>query len=122
MLGCENSHVNTFLNIMKEDPDKYRDVNVIGVYSEDGEAFADQVLFNNIRCDHVYAHIAHALSILKCIYSPHVDNSAVCVHQINKLFCEIGIIDARINIVLKYKRDIILAYITGQQLRLGVRV
>ena len=38
MLGCENSHVNTFLNIMKEDPDKYRDINVIGVYSEDGEA------------------------------------------------------------------------------------
>ena len=84
-----------------------------------GEVFADQVLFKNVRCDHVYAHIAHSLSILKCIYSPHVDNSAVCVHQINKLFCEIGIIDARINIVLKYKRDIILAYITGQSCALA---
>ena len=35
MLGCENSHVNTFLTIMKENPDQYRDVNVIGVFSED---------------------------------------------------------------------------------------
>ncbi len=42
MLGCENSHVNTFLTIMKEHPDQYRDVNVIGVYSED-EAAMQQV-------------------------------------------------------------------------------
>ena len=35
MLGCENSHVNTFLSIMKNNPDKYREVEVIGVYSED---------------------------------------------------------------------------------------
>ena len=38
MLGCENSHVNTFLSIMKDNPDKYRDIEVIGVYSEDAEA------------------------------------------------------------------------------------
>jgi predicted dehydrogenase len=38
MLGCENSHVNTFLSIMKDHPDKYRDIDVIGVYSEDIEA------------------------------------------------------------------------------------
>lgn len=38
MLGCENSHVNTFLTIMKENPDQYRDVNVIGVFSEDSAA------------------------------------------------------------------------------------
>ena len=42
MLGCENSHVNTFLSIMKNDPDKYRDIEVIGVYSED-EAAMQQV-------------------------------------------------------------------------------
>ncbi|MBQ5361900.1 MAG: Gfo/Idh/MocA family oxidoreductase [Clostridia bacterium] len=38
MLGCENSHVNTFLSIMQDAPDKYRDIEVIGVYSEDTEA------------------------------------------------------------------------------------
>ncbi len=38
MLGCENSHVNTFLSIMKENPHKYGDIDVIGVYSEDTAA------------------------------------------------------------------------------------
>ena len=38
MLGCENSHVDTFLTIMKNNPDKYRDIAVIGVYSEEAEA------------------------------------------------------------------------------------
>lgn len=38
MLGCENSHVKTFLKIMKENPEKYRDIEVVGVYSEDAEA------------------------------------------------------------------------------------
>ena len=38
MLGCENSHVNTFLSIMQSDPEKYRDIEVIGVYSEDAAA------------------------------------------------------------------------------------
>ena len=38
MLGCENSHVNTFLSIMKQDPDKYSDVEVVGVFSEDAAA------------------------------------------------------------------------------------
>ena len=38
MLGCENSHVDTFLTIMKNNPDKYRDIEVIGVYSEEAEA------------------------------------------------------------------------------------
>lgn len=38
MLGCENSHVKTFLKIMKENPEKYRDIEVIGVFSEDAEA------------------------------------------------------------------------------------
>ena len=38
MLGCENSHVNTFLSIMKDNPDKYREIDVIGVYSEDADA------------------------------------------------------------------------------------
>ena len=38
MLGCENSHADTFLTIMQNDPDKYRDIEVIGVYSEEPEA------------------------------------------------------------------------------------
>ena len=38
MLGCENSHVNTFLSIMKDNPAKYGDIEVIGVYSEDTAA------------------------------------------------------------------------------------
>ena len=38
MLGCENSHVNTFLSLMKDNPDKYREIEVIGVYSEDTAA------------------------------------------------------------------------------------
>ena len=31
MLGCENSHVDTFLTIMQNNPDKYRDIEAIGV-------------------------------------------------------------------------------------------
>ena len=31
MLGCENSHVKTFLKIMNENPEKYRGIEVIGV-------------------------------------------------------------------------------------------
>jgi hypothetical protein len=38
MLGCENSHVKTFLTIMKNTPEKYREIEVIGVYSEDADA------------------------------------------------------------------------------------
>ena len=38
MLGCENSHVNTFLTIIKESPEKYREIEVVGVYSEDAAA------------------------------------------------------------------------------------
>ena len=38
MLGCENSHVKTFLTIMKNNPEKYREIEVIGVYSEDAAA------------------------------------------------------------------------------------
>ena len=38
MLGCENSHVDTFLTIMQNNPDEYRDIEVIGVYSEETEA------------------------------------------------------------------------------------
>ena len=38
MLGCENSHVNTFLSIMKDAPEKYREIEVVGVYSEDAAA------------------------------------------------------------------------------------
>ena len=40
MLGCENSHVKTFLTIMKNNPEKYREIEVIGVYSEDEAAMA----------------------------------------------------------------------------------
>lgn len=36
LLGCENSHVNTFLNFIKEG--NYNDIEVIGAYSEDKEA------------------------------------------------------------------------------------
>ena len=39
ILGCENSHANSFLNFMKEYP-KYADVEVIGVYSDDAAAMA----------------------------------------------------------------------------------
>ena len=37
MLGCENSHVKTFLKIMQGNP-RYADVEVVGVYSEDLDA------------------------------------------------------------------------------------
>lgn len=37
ILGCENSHANSFLNFMKDDL-KYQDVEVLGVYSEELEA------------------------------------------------------------------------------------
>lgn len=37
ILGCENSHANTFMNFMNTNP-KYSDVQVIGAYSEDLEA------------------------------------------------------------------------------------
>ncbi|MBR3804937.1 MAG: Gfo/Idh/MocA family oxidoreductase [Clostridia bacterium] len=43
ILGCENSHANMFLDFMKAN-DKYSDVEVIGVFSEDSEVakkFAD---------------------------------------------------------------------------------
>ena len=36
MLGCENGHVNSFLNFIKEGG--YPDIEVIGAYSEDKEA------------------------------------------------------------------------------------
>ena len=34
ILGCENSHANSFLDFIKDDP-KYSDVEVLGVYSDD---------------------------------------------------------------------------------------
>lgn len=37
ILGCENSHANMFLNFRKENP-RYKDVEVIGVYSDDRAA------------------------------------------------------------------------------------
>ena len=37
ILGCENSHANMFLGFIKNNP-LYKDVEVIGVYSEDLEA------------------------------------------------------------------------------------
>ena len=37
ILGCENSHANTFLNFLRDDA-KYSDVKVAGVYSDDAEA------------------------------------------------------------------------------------
>lgn len=37
ILGCENSHANNFLNFIRDD-EKYRDVEVIGVYSHDENA------------------------------------------------------------------------------------
>ena len=37
ILGCENSHANTFLGYLR-DMEEYRDVEVVGVYSIDREA------------------------------------------------------------------------------------
>ena len=37
ILGCENSHANTFLKFIR-DMDKYKDVEVLGVYSHEREA------------------------------------------------------------------------------------
>ena len=37
ILGCENSHANTFLGFIKDDV-KYKDVEVVGVYSHDENA------------------------------------------------------------------------------------
>ena len=39
ILGCENSHANTFLNFIR-DKEEYADVRVIGVYSDDKDASA----------------------------------------------------------------------------------
>ena len=36
-LGCENSHASTFLRLIQEN-EKYNDIEVLGVYSEDAEA------------------------------------------------------------------------------------
>ena len=41
ILGCENSHADTFLDFIKNDP-KYSDVEVLGVHSED-EGAADKL-------------------------------------------------------------------------------
>lgn len=41
ILGCENSHADTFLDFIKNDP-KYSDVEVVGVHSED-ESAADKL-------------------------------------------------------------------------------
>lgn len=37
ILGCENSHANSFLDFIRDNP-KYKDVEVLGVYSEEAEA------------------------------------------------------------------------------------
>ena len=37
ILGCENSHANTFLTYLR-DKEEYRDIEVVGVYSMDREA------------------------------------------------------------------------------------
>ena len=37
ILGCENSHANMFLNFHRDNP-KYKDVEVVGVYSDEIEA------------------------------------------------------------------------------------
>ena len=37
ILGCENSHADSFINAIRED-EKYNDIEVIGVYSDDVEA------------------------------------------------------------------------------------
>ena len=37
ILGCENSHANSFLNFIRDNP-KYSDVEVLGVYSDDAPA------------------------------------------------------------------------------------
>lgn len=39
ILGCENSHANSFLDFIR-DVEKYKDVEVVGVYSDDSEAAA----------------------------------------------------------------------------------
>ncbi|MBP3705588.1 MAG: Gfo/Idh/MocA family oxidoreductase [Clostridia bacterium] len=38
MLGVENSHADAFGKLIKENPDKYGDIEIIGVYSEDPSA------------------------------------------------------------------------------------
>ena len=45
MLGCENSHVKTFLKIMQESPEKYRDIDVIGLYTEHSKHYSVSVSF-----------------------------------------------------------------------------
>ena len=37
ILGCENSHANSFLDFIRDEK-KYSDVQVIGVYSDEKEA------------------------------------------------------------------------------------
>ena len=37
ILGCENSHANSFLSFIKND-ERYRDVQVLGIYSDEAEA------------------------------------------------------------------------------------
>ena len=59
ILGCENSHANTFINFIRS-KEEYSDINVLGVYSSDREAadklnekFDVPVLDNFDRCDGV---------------------------------------------------------------------
>ena len=40
ILGCENSHAATFLKLIRENPDRYGDIAVCGVYSREEEAMA----------------------------------------------------------------------------------
>lgn len=38
ILGCENSHAENFLSVIRDNPDLYSDYNVVGVFSEEKEA------------------------------------------------------------------------------------
>jgi len=43
LIGVENTHAPAFVKLMKEKPEKYQDMEIIGVYSYDGNASAKMV-------------------------------------------------------------------------------
>ena len=49
ILGCENSHANSFLKFLTED-ESYKDVEVIGIYSDERDAMEKLAKEFNVPC------------------------------------------------------------------------
>ena len=53
ILGCENSHANAFLRFIKED-ERYKDVQVVGIYSDETEAMQKLATEFGVPCMQSY--------------------------------------------------------------------